>query len=426
MMGRWAVTVRKRGDVFGWRRWGRFTLAMLLTGGTAGVAGWLVALLLHSVQHLAYGYSLDAIISRESFLQGVSDAAPWRRFTALMAAGGVAGVGWYALYRYGRGLVSVRDALRTPASRMPTWESMLHAALQVMTVGMGSPLGRESAPREMGALGAERLAFALGITPPQTRTLIACGAGAGLAAVYNVPVAGALFTLEVLLKSWRARAVIPALVCCTVATLVARIGLGDEYQYSMPGYRVTEGLLLWSLLFGPLFGGAGVLFARLGRLAESHSTRDVRLIRDNLLAFLLLALLSLWLPQLPGNGKGATWLSFNSDVGIGLAGLLLCAKVAVQMAALRAGARGGLMTPALANGALLACIVGSLWLKLWPGTALGAFAVVGAGAFLSASMGMPLTALLLVFELTHISPDFLLPMLLAIVGATAARRLLGP
>ncbi|MGY0307795.1 chloride channel protein [Edwardsiella tarda] len=396
-------------------------VATLAIGVVAGLAGWLVALLLHSVQHLAYGYSLHAVISEESFLQGVSAATPGRRFVALMTAGVVAGVGWYALYRYGRPLVGVKAALQRPAQRMPGWESVLHAILQVVTVGMGSPLGRESAPREMGALGASRLASWLRIGAGQTRTLIACGAGAGLAAVYNVPLAGALFTLEVLLRTWRARAVLPALACSAIATEVARFGLGDEYQYHFPAYPVTASLLLWSLLFGPLLGYAGVCFARLGRLAESHSARDGRLVRDNLLAFLLLALLTLWLPALPGNGKGATWLSFNSDVGIALAALLLVAKVTVQYAALRAGARGGLMTPALANGALLACILGSLWLHWFPGTALGAFAVVGAAAFLSASMRMPLTALVLVFELTHIGQDFLLPLSLAVSGANMVR-----
>lgn len=85
---------------------------------------------------------------------------------------------------------------------MPAGTTTIHALLQIVTVALGSPLGREVAPREMGALGAGMVARKLGLLADETRTLVACGAGAGLAAVYNVPLAGALFSLEVMLLSF--------------------------------------------------------------------------------------------------------------------------------------------------------------------------------------------------------------------------------
>jgi H+/Cl- antiporter ClcA len=88
---------------------------------------------------------------------------------------------------------------------MPAGTTTIHALLQIVTVALG-PLGREVAPREMGALGAGMVARKLGLLADETRTLVACGAGAGLAAVYNVPLAGALFSLEVMLSfSWEKR-----------------------------------------------------------------------------------------------------------------------------------------------------------------------------------------------------------------------------
>lgn len=401
----------------------RLILATILTGMAAGLVGGLLSLLLHAVQHIAYGYSLYDVLSSESFLQGVSAAPPWRRFAVLLLAGLLAGTGWWLLYRYGRTLLSVREAMEQPQRRMPLWESTVHAVLQIVTVGMGSPLGREAAPREMGAMAAGRLAIYLGLTRSQERVLMACGAGAGLAAVYNVPLAGTLFTLEVLLGGWRAGWVIPALATNAIATQVSQLVLGNEYQYHLPAYTVTHNLVLWALLCGPLFGAAATLFVRVTTTLRLRAPSDRRLISANLLGFLLLAMLSLWLPELPGNGKGPTLLGLNGELGIGMALLLLSGKVAVQCAVLRAGSQGGLITPGLANGALLACILGIIWSHFFPGTALGAFAIVGSAAFLAASMSMPLTALVLVLEFTHISHDFLLPMILAIAGAYAVRIL---
>jgi H+/Cl- antiporter ClcA len=85
----------------------------LLTGIGAGLGGMLLALLLHWIQHLAYGYSTAHVISAESFLQGVSDSAPSRRLAVLSICGLVAGLGWWTLYRFGRPLVSIRRALRS-------------------------------------------------------------------------------------------------------------------------------------------------------------------------------------------------------------------------------------------------------------------------------------------------------------------------
>lgn len=92
----------------------------LLTGIGAGLGGMLLALLLHGIQHLAYGYSVTHVISSESFLQGVTDAAPERRVLVLTMCGLVAGLGWWSLYRFGRPLVSIRQAVSCRPHRART------------------------------------------------------------------------------------------------------------------------------------------------------------------------------------------------------------------------------------------------------------------------------------------------------------------
>jgi H+/Cl- antiporter ClcA len=139
----------------------------------------------------------------------------------------------------------------------------------------------------------------------------------------------------------------------------------------------------------------------------------------SLLNFAAIGVLVMVFPQLAGNGKGAATLSFDSDLTIGLAATLLVLKVAIEVSSLRAGAEGGLLTPGLTNGALIAVALGGIWNIFWPGTPLGGYAIVGAAAFLAASMQMPLTALVLMVEFTRVNYDFLIPMLLCIAGSVS-------
>src|SRR5277367_5518937 len=166
------------------KHWLILAAVTVAVGLTSGLGGMLLGLLLHFVQHVAYGYSLHSIISHESFLEGVTASSPLRRFLVLCICGAIAGVGWWALYRFGSPLVSVGKALEGRNSRMPFFTTIGHDLLQIVTVGLGSPLGREVAPRELGALLAGRLSDLTGLPPEFRRVMIACGAGAGLAAVY--------------------------------------------------------------------------------------------------------------------------------------------------------------------------------------------------------------------------------------------------
>jgi len=405
----------------------RATLALpavvLLTGIGAGLGGMLLALLLHGIQHLAYGYSQDHLVGHESFLFGVTAAAPERRVCALILCGLVAGLGWWLLYRFAKPLVSVKKAVSDPDARMPALATLGHVLLQIITVALGSPLGREVAPRELGSLIADRLSRGAGLDADTRRLMIACGAGAGLAAVYNVPLGGAVFVLEVLLARFAWREAIMALATSAIGAAVAWTGLGAEAQYSVPAFVISPGLIAWAVLCGPLFGLAAHGFTRLTGAARARAARGWSLPVLALVNFTLIGCLAIYLPQVLGNGKGPAQLGFDDQLTIALAAVLLLAKLVVTSSSLRAGAEGGLLTPALACGALLAVMLGGGWNLLWPGVPLGAFAIVGAAAFLASSMSMPLTAIVLVVEFTRIDHDFLVPIILAVVGSVCASRL---
>lgn len=159
-------------------------IAVVLTGILAGIAGMLLALILHAIQHLAFGYSIDQLVGSETFLEGVTDATHLRRIAAILGGGAVAGFGWWLLARYGKKRVSIAAAVANPAVPMPTGTTTIHALLQIITVALGSPLGREVAP---GKWARWRPGFSPGNSawqPDETRTLIAwrrgCGPGGGV------------------------------------------------------------------------------------------------------------------------------------------------------------------------------------------------------------------------------------------------------
>lgn len=401
---------------------GRLLLAGTLTAVGAGLGGMALALLLHAIQHLAYHYSLSHVVSSESFLAGVESATPHRRLAVAMGAGVVAGVGWFALYRYGRPLVSIKRAVDEGAP-MPPGSTIVHALLQIVTVAMGSPLGREVAPREIGALIASRLAAVFALPAEQRTWIVAAGAGAGLAAVYGVPLAGAVFTLEVLLGTFNPSAAALALFMSALAALIASLGLGSGVQYAVPTLSLNHWLTVWALLFGPIFGVAGFAFRRATATARAHAPRGVWLPVLCMLSFTALGLLSMRFPELLGNGKGPAQLGFQGEMALGMACTLLALKVIVICASLRAGAIGGLLTPGLACGALLAIACSALWNAALPGVSASACAIVGGAAFLATSMRMPLTAIVLVAEFTGL-PQALVPaVLLAVAGSVGAARL---
>jgi chloride channel protein, CIC family len=399
------------------RRWLMLSIVTVTAGIASGLGGMGLGLLLRLVQHITYGYSLHTIRSGESFLQGVTAASDLRRFLALSVCGAVAGVGWWLLYRFGRSLVSISQAVREGGLRMPSLATIVHAVLQIVTVGLGSPLGREVAPREFGAVLATRLSERSDLSPEYTRIMIASGAGAGLAAVYNVPLGGTLFTLEVLLGTFNVAALIPALTTSVIATVVAWLGLGNAPQYMIPPLASSSSLIAWSIPMGPVFGLAAYLFVWAAGAARAHAPKDWHLPAWCAVVFPIIGLLAIRFPQLLGNGKGLAQAGFENDVGLGLAAMLLLLRLLVIIGALRAGASGGLLTPGLSIGGLLGIIFGSLWNHAWPAGSLGAFAIVGSAAFLASSMEMPLTAIVLTLEFTRAGHDFLVPISLAVAGS---------
>jgi H+/Cl- antiporter ClcA len=291
---------------------------------------------------------------------------------------------------------------------------------------MGSPLGREGAPREIGALIADWLSRKVGVAESHRRLLVACGAGAGLAAVYNVPFGGAVFVLEVLLRTARLSAVFSATVACLVGAFVARLVLGTAPQYAVGAFPVTPALVVWAVLLGPVFGLAGLAFSRVTDAAAARAPHDKRLVLWCLLTFSAIGVLAVRYRALLGNGRGPAQLGFDDSLSWEAAATLLGLRLLAVVFALRAGAAGGRLTPSVAMGALLGLVAALGWNGFLPMVSPVAGAIIGAGVFLGAALSMPVTALVLIFEFTWPDLKLLLPLTCAFGSALALRALYRP
>lgn len=394
----------------------RLVMAIIIVGVLSGLLGMLLAMLLHEVQHVAFGYSLHEIISDESFLQGVQDSTYFRRVVSLMFCGLIAGLGWWTLYHYGKPLVSITEALKTNKV-MPMGETLTHVLLQIITIALGSPLGREVAPREISALFAYQFATKLNLSPQQTKILLACGAGAGLAAVYNVPFGGALFALEVLLRTFHWSTAVIALTTSAIAVVISWVGLGNEPLYHIPNLFINTQLVLWAIFIGPIFGLSANWFIKVIMSARNNPIRDWRMIPAALINFTIIGFLAIYSPALLGNGKSPAQIEFYDALTISASFILLLLRTLICWSSFKVGAQGGLLTPSLANGALLGVCLGGLYSMLFPGVSLSAYAVIGAAAFLAAAQKMPITAIVLIFEFTHLNLSFLVPIMFAVAGS---------
>jgi CIC family chloride channel protein len=396
----------------------RFWVLVVIVGVAAGLAGAALMELLRLVQHVAWSYHSG------DFLNGVQRTSAGRRVLVLSIGGVVAGAGTIGLSRWGGG-GEVSEAIWLRAARLPLWPSIARAVHSIVIVGLGASLGREAAPQQTGAAVASTLSEWARLPEWQRRLLVACGAGAGMAAVYNVPLGGALFALEVLLGTLTLPLVLPALATSLIATGVAWIALPTHATYDIPTYGLQASQVVWALIVGPIAGLAAVAYIRL--IAHAHELRPsgwLRLIVP-MVVFSSLGAVAIAYPQLLGNGKNVVELALVGQLSVVLLAVLMVLKPLATAACLGSGAPGGLFTPTLAYGVLFGGLLGEGWSQIWPGAPLGSYAIIGGAAVLGAAMQGPLAAVVLLLELTHHGEALMVPILLAVVEATVVTRLLG-
>ena len=385
----------------------RFWLSVCLIGATTGLAAAALTRLLEVIQHVAWHGS------GTNLLDSARQASALRHIAVLLAAGILTGVGQVLLKQLSSGNgIDTTEAIWFHAGRMPALRTLGSALLSIFAVGMGASMGREGAPKQAGAVFANFFADAETLSDEQRRLLVACGAGAGMAAAYGVPLGGALFALEVMRGKLALRFVLPALFASLIATGVSWVALPDAPTYNIPSFPLSVSVILWVIICSPIFAFGAILYVRLVRWADRNKPHGWQRFIAPALALGILGVASIWLPEILGNGKDLSQLLFTDQVGVRLVVALLLLKPLATIACMRSGVPGGLFTPSLTFGALLGATLGHAWSALWPGTPIGFFALLGAGAILAATTQGPISSVVLLMELTGRDRSFILPLIL--------------
>lgn len=371
-------------------------LATLLLGGVlAGLIGGAMAWLIHRFHHFTAAGPLPPVLA--AGLGGV-----------------VAGLGWWWLRRT-RPIRSVEESATTDTP-LPLGRTVADALFQLLAVGSGISLGREQAPRQSAAAVLDRLSRALRIDETHRRLLVASAAGAGLAAVYNVPLAGVLFTLEAMpvRRSWRTLGI--ATTMSAVATVTAWPLVGATSVYQLPD-APFDPLVLWVLpVLLPAAVVVGRLFLALMKSAHGWKVLDPRWLPLSVGAATAgVVTVSQFLPGVTGNGEDIVRTALDPVTALPLLLTLLVVKPLLTAASLGSGAVGGTLTPALAVGAALGAGAGAL-AGAGPET-VPMLALVGAAMVLAVMQKAPLFAAVIAWELTW-APLWTIPLLL--LGAVVA------
>jgi H+/Cl- antiporter ClcA len=247
-----------------------------------------------------------------------------------------------------------------------------------------------------------------------------------MGAAYGVPLGGALFSLEVMRGKLALRYVLPALFASLIATAVSWLALPNAPTYNIPTYLSSPSVVFWSLLAGPILGVASVGYVRMVAWADRNRPHGWRRLVAPIVVIGLLGVVSIWFPQILGNGKDISQLAFLGQVAPTLLLTLLVLKPAATILCMRSGAPGGMFTPSLTAGAMLGGVLGVLWSHVWPGVPAGLFALLGAGAVIGATTQGPISAVVLMMELTGRDRSFILPLLLIVGIATLVARTIEP
>ena len=452
------------------KRLGWLAATTIILGVIIGAGAGLLTLLLYGVEHVMLGYV------EGSELPGPFGVPAVRRAISVTIGLAVAGVIWYFLRNKTTKVPSVKKAVA--GERMPVWQTLVHVVLQIGIVGSGASIGREVAPRELGAMLAQRfcdLFHIEGADGIDRRMVVAVAAGAGLGGVYNAPLAGMFFAVEILLVDVTLEKVAFGLGMSAIAAFVAASIKGHHTFYDITAMQPqsTPTLMLFAVLCGAACGVAGAWFRKGSQWAESHQSHDKHILWQMPLAGLVTGLAAIVVPQVMGTGRAAAQRGFSTFVPegsaaagasqsassaaaspwnllagggnvsgsastavnagfqlsqsniamlLGVLALTFVAKALVTLMTIRSGASGGVLQPGIALGSTLGAMLGLIWILLFPADSVTACALIGAVALLSASQQAPLMAMCLVMELTEAPSVFFMPVGLAVAASSLVSK----
>ena len=296
------------------------------------------------------------------------------------------------------------------------------AVTSSITIGSGGSAGREGPTVQIGAAVGSTIGQLLHLSTERMRVLVGCGAAAGIAASFNAPLAGVLFALEIILGDFTIHTFSPIIIASVIGTVTGRALEGNEVTFNVPVHELVHPTeIIFYLALGMLCGIVARLFTFMyfyvqQVFEEKFSMPDLY---KPAIGGLIVGIISIFIPQILGNGYDVMEQALTGQMFWGLAFLLVFMKIMCTSITLGSGGMGGIFAPSLFIGAMLGTAFGSSVHFVFPTLSASAetYAVVGMGAVAGAVMQAPLTNILMLFELTN-DYTLILPIMATCIAAS--------
>jgi len=328
---------------------------------------------------------------------------------------------YFAREARGHGVPEVMEAVALRSGRIRPRVVVAKLFASAVCIGSGGSVGREGPIVQVGSALGSTIGQWLRIDPRRLRTLVGCGAAAGIAATFNAPVAGALFAVEIILGDFGVSQFSPIVISSVMATVVSHRFLGDFPAFVVPDYRLAHASELVAYVgLGVLAGLVAIAFIRvLYGLEDAFERVPGYPPLKSLAGGLLVGIIGLWAPHVFGVGYEAIDAALLGTLSWYFMLALVALKILAVSITIGSGGSGGVFAPSLFIGAMLGGAVGAIVDSIWPAATggVGAYALVGMGAVVAAGTNAPITAILIIFELTG-DYAIILPLMVSCIIAT--------
>jgi chloride channel protein, CIC family len=406
----------------------------VITGFGAVVFRALIGLI-HNIAFLgSFSFDYDASV--------FTPPSPWGAFIiAVPVVGGLIVtflITKFAPEARGHGVPEVMDAIYYKDGMIRPVVAVIKSLASALSIGTGAAVGREGPIIQIGSAIGSTLGQLVSMAPWQRITLVAAGAGAGIAATFNTPIGGVMFAIELMMPELSARTFLPVALATGAATFTGRIFFGIHPAFDIPNALLAsqapaslDALLLYASL-GALIGIAAAAFIRGLSFAEDVFDRIKNPYLRNVVGMLMIGVLIYAFLLGAGHyfveGVGYSTIQAILTGGVSLPALLLLlfvAKLAATTISLGSGASGGIFSPALFMGATIGGAFGVLVHAIHPIDGFGATtcAIIGMAAMVGGGTGAAMTAVTMIFEMTR-DYDLVMPSIVAVALAIGIRRLL--
>src|SRR5271170_6073247 len=388
------------------------TLLAVGVGGVTGIGAWAFRELIGLVHNLFFLQTFSFAYESNVF----TPANPWGPWVILVPAVGAIGVTFiianFAPEAKGHGVPEVMDAIYYNSGRIRPIVVVAKSLASALAIGSGAAVGREGPIIQIGSALGSTLGQLIKMPSGQRITLVAAGAGAGIAATFNTPIGGVMFAIELMLPEVSVNTFLPVAIATGTATFVGRWFFGDTPAFHVPPLQamaVDSNALIVLILFAVLGGLSGIAaagFIRALHLAEDQFDRIKSRYWRHMLGMLLVGALMYALLRtfgqyyVDGVGYATVQAVLAGQISaFGLLALLGICKVLATSISLGSGSSGGIFSPSLFMGAALGGAFAALWnaFGLPIQLSIPAFAMVGMGAMVGGGTGAVMTAVTMIF-----------------------------